>query len=68
MSKNMGTVDRTLRVIVSIILAVLYLTGTVEGTLGIVLLIVGAVMLLTSFVGFCPAYLPLGLNTCKKDE
>jgi hypothetical protein len=27
---------------------------------------VGAVMLLTAAIGFCPAYLPIKLSTCKK--
>ena len=68
MKKNMGNVDKMIRVFVAIIFSVLYFTQTVTGTLGIILLIVGAVFLLTSLVSFCPLYLPLGINTCKKKD
>ena len=64
----MGNVDKMIRVIVAIIFSVLYFTQTVTGTFGIVLLIIGAVFLLTSLVSFCPLYLPLGINTCKKKD
>ena len=62
----MGSVDKIIRVIVAIFFSVLYFTQTVTGTLGIVLLALGAVFLLTSVISFCPLYLPLGINTCKK--
>ncbi|KJF44216.1 MULTISPECIES: YgaP family membrane protein [Draconibacterium] len=65
MKKNMGIVDRVLRIIVAAVLAVLYFTGTVSGTLGIILLVVAIVFLLTSIFSVCPMYLPLGLKTNK---
>ena len=65
MKKNMGTIDRTIRLIVAIVFAVLYFTNIVTGTLGLVLVILGAVFVLTSFISFCPLYLPFGINTCK---
>lgn len=61
----MGGADRTIRIVVAIVFAALFLTGVVEGTLGYVLLAVGAVFLLTSFVSFCPLYTIFGINTCK---
>jgi hypothetical protein len=27
----------------------------------------GAIPLLTALAGFCPAYLPFGISTCKND-
>lgn len=65
-NKNMGTVDRVLRLVVAIIFAYLYFTGAVTGTLGIVLLVLGTVFLVTSFVSFCPLYLPFKLSTKKE--
>ena len=65
MKQNVGNIDRILRVIVALILAVLYFSGIVSGTLGLVLLILAAVFLLTSLVSFCPLYLPLKINTRK---
>jgi hypothetical protein len=64
MKKNMGSPDRIIRILAAIVLAVLYFTGTVSGTWGIVLLVLGGVFLLTSFVGFCPLYTLVGMNTC----
>lgn len=66
MKKNMGSIDRIVRIIIAIIFGALYFTGTVSGTVGIVLLVLGAVFLLTSFVSFCPLYLPFGISTCAK--
>lgn len=62
----MGTIDRSIRIVVAIIIGILYYTGTISGTLGMVLLILGAVFLLTSFISFCPLYLPFGLSTKEK--
>lgn len=65
MKKNMGNVDRILRIVVALVIAVLFFTGTISGTLGIILMILGAVFLLTSLVSFCPLYTLVGINTCK---
>ncbi len=66
MKKNLGNVDRVIRVLLAIVFAVLYFTGKVTGVLGIILLILGAVFVVTSFVSFCPIYWSLGLSDRKK--
>ena len=66
MKTNMGSLDRTLRIIAAIVLVALAATGTISGTLAIIAYVVAAVFVLTSLVRFCPAYLPLGINTCGK--
>jgi len=66
MKKNVGTIDKVIRILVALVLAGLYLANVVTGTLGIILLVVAVVFLLTSFIGFCPLYLPFGLNTGAK--
>jgi hypothetical protein len=68
MKKNMGSVDRIIRVVIAIIFALLYFSGTVTGTLGMVLLVLGTVFVLTSLVSFCPLYTLVGINTCPKKE
>jgi len=65
MKKNMGIADRTIRVLIAVVLGILYFTGTVTGTLGIILLVLAGVFILTSFVGFCPLYIPFGIKTCS---
>jgi hypothetical protein len=68
MKKNMGSVDRIVRIVLAIVFGVLFFTNVVTGTLGIILLVLGVVFLLTSVVSFCPLYLPFGLSTCAKKE
>ncbi|MBK8623175.1 MAG: DUF2892 domain-containing protein [Saprospiraceae bacterium] len=67
MKANMGSMDKTIRIVIAVIIAALYFTGTISGTLGIVLLVLAAVFLLTSFISFCPLYAPFGITTCKKN-
>ncbi len=65
MKKNMGNVDKVIRLIIAVILASLYFTGVVTGTFGIVLLVAAAVLVITTLTGFCGLYTLLGINTCK---
>lgn len=66
MKKNMGTVDRVVRILVAIAVLVLYVTHVISGPLAIILGVIAAVFVLTSFVGVCPLYLPLKLSTARK--
>lgn len=66
MRKNMGKIDRILRVIIAIIIAVLYFTDQISGTGAIVLGIIAMAFLLTSTIGWCPTYVPFGISTKKE--
>ncbi len=68
MKKNMGSLDKVLRLLGAVLLVVLYLTDVVSGTLGIICLIIAAMFVVTSILGFCPLYVPLRINTNKKKE
>jgi hypothetical protein len=68
MKKNMGTIDKVIRILIAVVIAILYFTGTISGMLGIVLLVIAAVFVLTSLISFCPLYWPFGLSTVKKKE
>ncbi len=65
MKKNMGGVDRVIRLVLAAVVGILYWQGSIEGTLAYVLLAVAGIFTLTSFVSFCPLYTLVGLNTCK---
>jgi len=65
MKKNMGSMDKIIRIVIAAIIATLYFTNVVSGTLGIILLILAAVFVLTSFVSFCPLYSIIGFSTCS---
>lgn len=66
MIQNMGTVDRTIRILIALAVGVLYFTGRIGGTLAVVLGLFAAVFVVTSFIGTCPLYIPLGLSTRRK--
>ncbi|MBV2225488.1 MULTISPECIES: DUF2892 domain-containing protein [Sphingobacterium] len=66
MKTNMGPQDKTIRIIIAVIIAVLFFTKVISGTLAIVLLVVAGIFVLTSLIGFCPLYSLLGVNTCRK--
>lgn len=68
MKKNMGTVDKTIRILVAILIAALFYFKVITGTLGIVLLIFAGIFLLTSFISFCPLYTIFGLSTCPRKK
>lgn len=61
MKANVGSVDRTLRIVLGIALLALFVLA--EGTLKYVGLI-GIVPLATGLFRFCPLYTILGVNTC----
>ncbi len=65
MKLNMGIVDRSLRTMVAILVGILFALGVIEGVVAYIALTFAGIFLLTSFVGFCPLYLPLKLNTRK---
>jgi len=66
MKKNMGTLDRAIRTLIAIAIAVLYFTDRITGTVAIVLGALAVIFLLTSFVAWCPVYGPLGISTRKQ--
>jgi hypothetical protein len=66
MTKNVGTVDRIVRIVFAIAVAILYLTGVISGTLAIILGVLAVILLLTGIVGFCPLYAPFHFSTVKK--
>ena len=63
MKKNMGTIDRSLRIIVGLILISLVFIGpqTPWGWVGLIL--IG-----TSLIGWCPAYVPFKFSTKKSES
>lgn len=68
MKKNMGSTDKIIRVLITICIAILYLTKVITGTLALILLAFAIIFMITSFVSFCPLYAPFKINTRKKTE
>lgn len=67
MKPNMGTVDKAVRILAAVAIAVLYYANIISGTLAIVLLVFAGIFILTSMISFCPLYWPLGISTRKKE-
>ena len=65
MTKNMGSIDKGIRLFVAVMLVALYFSGTVTGSLGILALVVAGIFTFTSMLGFCPLYTVIGIKTCK---
>ena len=63
MKKNMGTLDRGMRVVFAIVVALLYFTGKIDATQTMIFGAMAVVFVLTSLVGTCPMYLPFGIDT-----
>jgi membrane-bound ClpP family serine protease len=66
MNKNMGQLDRVIRILLAVGFFALYFLEVITGTIGLVLVIFAVVFVLTSLFSFCPLYTALGVNTCKK--
>lgn len=66
MKKNMGSIDKTIRIAIAVLIAVLYFTDVISGTLALVLGALALIFVLTSLVSFCPLYLPFGIKTTRR--
>lgn len=64
MLHNVGKIDRIVRIILALILAILYFTKTVEGSWAEGTAILAIVLAMTSLRQCCPLYALLGFGTC----
>jgi hypothetical protein len=63
MNKNVGKIDRILRVILGVVLISLVFVGpqSLWGWIGII-------PIATAVISWCPAYTLFGIRTCKTEE
>ena len=64
LKRNVGGIDRTLRIIIG---SILILAGIFLGKGRVLFIAFGLAMLTMALVGFCPAYLPFGISTRKRE-
>jgi predicted RND superfamily exporter protein len=62
MKKNMGSYDRTIRVIIGLV--VIALGVNFQSWWGLA----GLIPIVTALIGWCPSYLPFGISTCKTEK
>lgn len=67
MKKNMGTVDRVVRLLGALAIIILYAAGQITGTAAIILGVVALLLIGTGLAGFCPAYPLFRISTVKKE-
>ena len=61
MNKNMGQTDRIIRIVAGV--AIVAWGVATSNWLGAI----GLIPLATAAIGWCPAYVPFGIKTCKTD-
>ena len=66
MEKNVGTIDRIVRVVIGIILLYAVAAGMVSGILMYVAGIFGIMLLVVAALSYCPLYPILKINTMSK--
>jgi len=67
MLDNVGTVDRTLRMVFGVALFFVGFLGA-DSTLSYILMVVGVVLIVTGLTSSCPIYKVLGKSTCEKAD
>lgn len=60
MNRNVGQIDRTLRIVLGLVLLGLAFSGHYTPWTWL-----GVLPLVTGLIGWCPPYSLLGINTCK---
>jgi len=64
--KNVGTIDRIVRIIVGIAFIAGFALNMVAAPLSWLVALVGIIALVTGIIGTCPAYSFMGISTLKK--
>lgn len=68
LKSNIGTADRTIRLLIAIVLIILFYTEVLPGIFGVIGLILALLLTVTSLITFCPLYKVLNLNSIFNKE
>ena len=68
MKKNVGSIDKVIRIILAVVIVILAITHVISGTLAVVMLILAGIFVLTTVISFCPIWWALGIGTTKSKE
>ena len=66
--KNLGTADKVIRLVISAVIVILFLTDLIGGPLAAFLLSLSAILALTAVVGLCPLYKVFGIDSRNVDR
>lgn len=66
MNRNIGTIDRIIRAVFSVIVALLYMKGYIDGAIAAILGTIAFALLATGTMGISPLYMIFNINTHNK--
>lgn len=66
MKQNMGSLDRTIRLVGAVFLLIISLLNPIPDTSGIITYVFIALLLLTAATGYCPFYALLRMNSNRR--
>lgn len=66
MERNLGNIDKIIRLTVVFILSALLFWEVVPSSLFLILMVPAGILFLSSLVGFCPLYTAFGIDTSNK--
>ncbi|NBV41264.1 DUF2892 domain-containing protein [bacterium] len=66
MKKNIGMIDRAVRILFGVGVLGLYFNNVISGRIALGLGVVAAILVLTAFLGLCPIYRVFGISSEKK--
>ena len=68
MKKNVGSIERAIRLVLAVVLLVLYFGHVVTGPVAFVFLAIAELLIVTGLLSFCPLWLALGISTRKNEN
>lgn len=68
MEKNVGIIDRVVRLLIVVITAVAFLKGWLKGKKGLLIMMAGTSLISSVASGYCPLYEQLGITTAPEEK
>lgn len=65
MKKNVGNIDRIIRIVVGIVLILVGVFAEIGTTIAVIIFILGAISIITALLRTCPLYMLFKINTNK---
>ncbi len=68
MRRNMGSIDKILRLAAAVIIAAFYFTDHLNGAVGVLTLVMACALALTGLVRICPLYALFRISTDRAER
>jgi len=63
MINNLHIIERIIRIIIGVVIAIFYFNGLITGLAATILGLIAIVAIVTGLIGYCPIYHLLGIST-----